>query len=93
MRRTRCGESVLARIFRAVFGAEYRAGFEIEDELADRIREKRAFIQLTNGPYDLDLVYAPDGIDNYEGARWRAVETTKPRTAKRCRGSRTSRGT
>ena len=28
------------------------------------------FIQLKNGPFDLDLVFAPDGIETFEQA-WR----------------------
>jgi hypothetical protein len=29
---------------------------------------------LKNGPFDLDLVYAPDGIERFEGAWDRRVE-------------------
>ena len=49
-------------------------GFSIgEVEEAD-IRRGRDFIQLKNGPFDLDLVYAPDGIERYEDARLRGRE-------------------
>jgi hypothetical protein len=27
-------------------------------------------VQLKNGPFDLDLIFAPDGIDRFEDA-WR----------------------
>ena len=33
----------------------------------------KAFVQLKNGPFDLDLVFAPDGIDSFADARSRAV--------------------
>ena len=49
-------------------------GFNVTDELAEHIRQQKDFIQLTDGPFDLDLVYAPDGIEKYEDARRRAVE-------------------
>ena len=29
------------------------------------------FIQLTNGPFDLDIVFAPDGIESYAAAKRR----------------------
>ncbi|MBA2431288.1 MAG: hypothetical protein H0V56_04140 [Chthoniobacterales bacterium] len=30
--------------------------------------------QLKNGPFDLDLIFAPDGIERFEGAWRRGVE-------------------
>ena len=32
------------------------------------------FVQLKNGPFDLDLVFAPDGIERFEDAWRRRVE-------------------
>ena len=51
-----------------MIGALRELGFKVDDELAEEIRRGRDFIQLTDGPYDLDLVYAPDGIEGYEDA-------------------------
>ncbi len=31
------------------------------------------FIQLTNGPFDLAIVFAPDGIETFADAKRRAV--------------------
>lgn len=31
------------------------------------------FVQLKNGPFDLDLVFAPDGIERFEDAWQRRV--------------------
>ena len=45
-------------------------GFALTDEQADEIRRGKDFVQLKNGPFDLDLVFAPDGIERFEDA-WR----------------------
>jgi hypothetical protein len=31
----------------------------------------KIFVQLKSGPVDIDLVFAPDGIENYETAKGR----------------------
>jgi hypothetical protein len=45
-------------------------GFELTDLQAQQIRQGKDFIQLKTGPFDLDLVFAPDGIERFEDA-WR----------------------
>lgn len=40
------------------------------DDLAGEIRRAKDFIQLKTGPFDLDLIFAPDGIESFEEA-WR----------------------
>ena len=45
-------------------------GFAIDDSQAGQIRSGKDFVQLKNGPFDLDLVFAPDGIERFEDA-WR----------------------
>jgi hypothetical protein len=32
------------------------------------------FVQIKNGPFDLDLIFAPDGIEKFEDAWSRHVE-------------------
>ena len=49
-------------------------GFEIDQVQEADIRRGRDFIQLHTGPFDIDLVYAPDGIERYEDARRRGHE-------------------
>jgi len=49
-------------------------GFELSDAQADEIRRGKDFVQLKNGPFDLDLVFAPDGIETFEAAWRRRVE-------------------
>lgn len=50
-------------------------GFELTDEQAGQIRRGKDFVQLKNGPFDLDLIFAPDGIESFAGAWQRHVES------------------
>ena len=43
-------------------------GFELSDDLKAEITRGKDFIQL-RGPFDLDLVFAPDGFESYNDAR------------------------
>ena len=49
-------------------------GFPLTEGQAEEIRRGKDFIQLKNGPFDLDLVFAPDGIETFEEAWARHVE-------------------
>jgi len=49
-------------------------GFELTDQEQSHVRRGKDFIQLKNGPFDLDLIFAPDGIDRFEDAWRRRVE-------------------
>lgn len=55
---------------RALAAALRVLGFELTDEQAQEIERGKDFVQLKNGPFDLDLVFAPDGIERFEDA-WR----------------------
>ena len=55
---------------RAVVLALRELGFALTDEQAAEIETGKDFVQLKNGPFDLDLVFAPDGIERFEDA-WR----------------------
>ena len=48
-------------------------GFDLDDDLAATIRTGGDWVQL-RGPVDIDIVFAPDGIERYEDARNRAKE-------------------
>ena len=50
--------------------ALHALGFQFTDQEAHEIRHGKDFIQLKNGPFDLDLVFAPDGIETFDDA-WR----------------------
>ena len=44
---------------------------------AEEIRERgKDFVQLKSGPFDLDLVFAPDGIESF-GDAWRRHVTVE----------------
>jgi hypothetical protein len=49
-------------------------GFELTEEQAGEIVRGKDFVQLKNGPFDLDLVFAPDGIETFAEAWLRRVE-------------------
>jgi hypothetical protein len=49
-------------------------GFALTDAEADEVRLGKDFVQLKNGPFDLDLVFAPDGIERFEDAWKRHVD-------------------
>jgi hypothetical protein len=48
-------------------------GFDLAAEQQNEILRRKDFIQLKNGPFDLDLVFAPDGIERFEDAWQRRV--------------------
>lgn len=49
-------------------------GFALTEPQAADIRCGKDFVQLKNGPFDLDLVFAPDGLERFEDAWRRRVE-------------------
>ena len=49
-------------------------GFSLSDEQASEIQRGKDFVQLKNGPFDLDLDFAPDGIEKFEDAWQRRVD-------------------
>jgi hypothetical protein len=49
-------------------------GFELTDAEASEIERGKDFVQLKNGPFDLDLVFAPDGIETFAEAWDRRIE-------------------
>jgi hypothetical protein len=58
----------------ALVTALRQLGFALSEPQADEIRRGKDFIQLKNGPFDLDLVFAPDGLERFEDAWSRRVE-------------------
>jgi hypothetical protein len=49
-------------------------GFQLTESLNDDILRGRDFVQLKTGPFDLDLIFAPDGIERFSDAWNRHVE-------------------
>ncbi len=49
-------------------------GFDFDDTTRIEIIRGKDFVQLKNGPFDLDLVFAPDGIESFSEAKARAIQ-------------------
>jgi hypothetical protein len=69
-------------------------GFALTDEQASEILRGKDFVQLKNGPFDLDLVFAPDGIESFADAWKRRVNVERfpvctPTTSSQARWQRT----
>ncbi len=58
-----------------IVSALIELGFEIDTTLEAEIVQGKDFVQIKNGPFDIDLVFAPDGIENYDDAKTR-VDTS-----------------
>jgi len=58
----------------ALVGALKKMGFEMTEVQEEEIIRGKDFIQLKNGPFDLDLVFAPDGIERFSDAWNRRIE-------------------
>jgi hypothetical protein len=52
----------------ALVAALRELGFALTDDQAKDVERGKDFIQLKNGPFDLDLIFAPDGIERFEDA-------------------------
>lgn len=48
--------------------------FHLTENEQQEIRRGKDFVQLRNGPFDLDLVFAPDGIERFADAWERRIE-------------------
>ena len=59
---------------RALVAALRTLGFDLDAEQASEIVRGKDFVQLKNGPFDLDLIFAPDGIESFAAAWGRRIE-------------------
>ena len=59
---------------RALAAALIELGFALTPDQAADIERGKDFVQLKNGPFDLDLVFAPDGIDHFDAAWKRHID-------------------
>ncbi len=59
---------------RALVAALRELGFDLSDNQASEIERGKVFVQIRNGPFDLDLVFAPDRIERFEDAWNRHVD-------------------
>ena len=58
---------------RRIVTALRKLGFAIGAELEREIVAGRDFVQIKTGPFDVDLVFAPDGIPSFAEAKQRGV--------------------
>jgi hypothetical protein len=61
---------------RRIVAALIELGFVIDSLLEADIIRGKDFVQIKNGPFDIDLVFAPDGIENYDEAKARIDMTS-----------------
>ena len=59
---------------RALATALKELGFALTEKQESEIERGKDFVQLKNGPFDLDLVFAPDGIESFGDAWKRHLE-------------------
>ncbi len=58
---------------RRIVTALRKIGFDISPELEREILAGKDFVQIKTGPFDLDLVFAPDGISSFAEAKARGL--------------------
>jgi hypothetical protein len=58
----------------AIVAALRDMGFSLTDASTAEIERGKDFVQLKSGPFDIDLIFAPDGIERFEDAWARRVE-------------------
>jgi hypothetical protein len=58
---------------RAAVSALLELGFDLTESERGEIERGKDFVQLRRGRFDLDLVFAPDGIETFDAAAKRAL--------------------
>lgn len=58
----------------ALVQALHELGFTLDESQRGEVVRGKDFIQLKNGPFDLDLIFAPDGIERFADAFRRRVD-------------------
>jgi hypothetical protein len=69
---TQCVEVFLAKGSengRKLVAALRDLGYELTPETEDELIAGKDFVQLRSGPFDLDLVFTPDGIETFAEAK------------------------
>lgn len=61
---------------RRIVAALRDLGFVVNEALAEEIVRGKDFVQIKEGPFDIDLVFAPDGIESYEEAKSRMDQSS-----------------
>ncbi|MDI6793450.1 MAG: hypothetical protein QME81_11400 [bacterium] len=58
---------------RKLISALRELGYDLNPEMERDLIVGKDFVQLRNGPFDLDLVFAPDGIETFAEAQSRSL--------------------
>ncbi|MCX6866849.1 MAG: hypothetical protein NTV46_11665 [Verrucomicrobia bacterium] len=58
---------------RRIVEALLKLEFTLNENTQGEIIRGKDFVQLKDGPFDLDLIFAPDGIESFAQAKARAV--------------------
>jgi hypothetical protein len=58
---------------RRIVSALRKLGFEVDAALEREIVAGKDFVQIKTGPFDVDLVFAPDGISSFAEAKARSL--------------------
>ena len=59
---------------KAIASALQELDFSLSEKQIEEIKRGKDFVQLKNGPFDLDLIFAPDGIELFEDAWKRHID-------------------
>ena len=51
-------------------------GFLLDETIGQEIISGKDFVQIKDGPFDIDLVFAPDGIESYDEAKSRIDQSS-----------------
>ncbi len=62
---------------RLIIQALFRLGFNLDEETKETIIRGKDFVQIKSGPFDIDLIFAPDGLEDYDEVKKRAVWVEK----------------
>lgn len=49
-------------------------GFKFDEDRESEVLRGKDFVEIKDGPFDVDLIFAPDGIERFEDAWDRRVE-------------------
>ena len=61
---------------RRIIAALLDLGFEVSEHLGTEIVRGKDFVQIKDGPFDIDLLFAPDGIESYDEAKSRMDQSS-----------------
>ena len=59
---------------RALVNALRELQFVLDDQQARKIEQGKALIQLRTGPFDMNVIFTPDGIEGFDDAWSRGIE-------------------